>query len=141
MNLIKDIREELISANDSNKAIRKFALVILLLLAYFIFRSFHLGFIKTASFLGGASLVLLIGLIFPRLLRNVYRAWLVIGFLLGWFVSRVILFCIFFFVLTPFGFLGRLFNKKFLDLNFREQKQSYWIPKTQSDAKDFTKLF
>jgi riboflavin transporter FmnP len=141
MNLIKDIREELNSANESDKAIRKFALIILLLLGYFIFQSVHLGLSKTAAFLGGASLVLILGMIFPHLLQNAYRTWLVIGFLLGWFVSRIILFCLFYFVLTPFGFLARVFNKKFLDTDFREQKQSYWIPKPQAETRDFTKLF
>lgn len=73
----------------------------------------------------GITLTIL-GLVVPHVLRSPYRFWMSVGAVLGWFTTRVILSAIFYLIITPLGLVARLFRKKFLELNFRTQRESYW---------------
>jgi hypothetical protein len=43
-----------------------------------------------------------------RALRLLYRGWLLIGTVLGWINTRILLFLVFFLLLTPLAFVRRL---------------------------------
>ena len=45
---------------------------------------------------------------------------------MGFFVSRVILFVLFYVVLTPMGLIARLLGKDILDQKIDKSKKSYW---------------
>jgi len=62
-----------------------------------------------AAFLGGA--LLLLAAAAPTLLAGPHRAWLAIAGILGRVNSAVFLFLTFFLVLTPLGFVLRLFGR------------------------------
>ena len=53
---------------------------------------------------------LIFGLISPNLLKLPYKAWMKLGYLLGWVNSRIILGIIFFVILLPIAILMRLFG-------------------------------
>jgi hypothetical protein len=55
---------------------------------------------------------LLIGpaLLVPQILKSVYQVWMVLGHVLGWINTRIILSLIFYAVFTPAGVLMRLFK-------------------------------
>ena len=53
---------------------------------------------------------LIFGLISPNLLKLPYKAWMKLGFLLGWVNSRIILGIIFFIILLPIAIVMRLFG-------------------------------
>ena len=46
--------------------------------------------------------------------------------ILGWFMTRLILMILFYFILTPIGLLGKLFGYNFLENNFNSSANSYW---------------
>ena len=81
------------------------------------------------------------GVFVPELLKEAYRVWMAAAFAIGWLVSRIILLILFYFVLTPVGFLARLFKKEFMDTDFRKKKESYWIPKSGDKKINYEKLF
>jgi hypothetical protein len=56
---------------------------------------------------------LLIGpaLVAPRVLKSVYQVWMILGHVLGWINTRIILSIIFYIVFTPAGVLMRLLKK------------------------------
>ena len=58
-----------------------------------------------------------------------FRAWMKVAEVLGWVMTRVILTVFFFALLTPYGFVARLFRKDPLDLSWKRRKPSYWIEK------------
>ena len=76
------------------------------------------------------SLVFLFfGLVLPALLKPIHKTWMAFSTFLGWFMTRVILSVLFFLVVTPIGFLARLCGKEFLDKKFKNNVNSYWIPR------------
>lgn len=77
--------------------------------------------IRLWSFL--ISLVFLIlGLLNSRVLYPLNKLWANFGILLGKFISPIIMFIIFFIVVTPTGLLMRLFKKNLLNLKKKNVK-------------------
>jgi hypothetical protein len=67
-----------------------------------------------------------INLAFPIALWPVYKAALFVAHYLGWFNTRLLLGIIFFFIITPLGFIFRLMGRDLLDRKFDKNTQSYW---------------
>ena len=116
---IKNIKTEVID-------LRKFGIIVgtvLLIIAGLLFwkekESFQL-------FLTIGIVLSVAGIAIPFILKPIYRVWMVLATILGWFMTHVILSLLFYAVLTPIGLIGRLFGKQFLDLKMDGSKQSYW---------------
>ncbi len=90
-----------------------------------------------------SAVFLLSGLLLPNLLRPIYKVWMLLALLLGWFTTRVILIVLFYAVVTPIGLLAKLFKKDFLNLKFGHNVDSYWIyrQKTKFTKEDYEKQF
>lgn len=58
----------------------------------------------------GAGLLIGPALVIPHILKSVYQVWMVLGHVLGWINTRIILSLIFYAVFTPAGVLMRLFK-------------------------------
>jgi carbamoyltransferase len=122
--------------------LRRFGLttgcVFLFLGAVFIFRHRFAGW-PLASV--GAFLVLL-AVVNPSLLRFCYEPWMRLAGFLGSISSHILLTLLFFLVLTPIGFLQRLFGKLPIDLRFKTNEATYWQKRTASSAPaDYEKQF
>ncbi len=63
---------------------------------------------------------LLIAFIKPYLLFYPYKLWMRLGFIFGWFNSRLILIAIYIFVLIPIAFIMRIFGYDPLRLKFEK---------------------
>jgi len=77
-----------------------------------------------------------LGILWPVSLRGLYQAWMGLALVLGWVVSRVLLTLLFYLTVTPIGILCRIRGKDFLDLKFKEGKDSYWILRKNISAKE-----
>jgi hypothetical protein len=80
-------------------------------------------------FAGLAATIGPLGLLWPRTIRPVYLAAVVLAFPIGWLVSRTVLAILFFGLFTPLGLLFRLRGRDVLDLRFRPNAPTYWAPK------------
>tara|TARA_Y100000588_G_C14125598_1_gene869253 strand:- start:776 stop:1177 length:402 start_codon:yes stop_codon:yes gene_type:complete len=66
---------------------------------------------------------------FPRLLKPLNILWMFIGYLLGRIISPIILGVIFYFLITPFGLVMRVFGRD--ELNLKDKpRTSYWDERT-----------
>jgi len=74
---------------------------------------------------GIAGLLILLGIIRPRILLPVYRGWMMIGRGLGWINNRLILGFMFYVVFTPMGILRRIFKGDFLHCNQQPEIDTY----------------
>ncbi len=86
---------------------------------------------------------ILCGLALPTLLKPLQKAWMTLAVIMGWFMTRVILSILFYFVFTPIGLIPRLLGKQFIDLRIDNSKESYWIyrkPK-EFNKSDYEKQF
>jgi len=74
-----------------------------------------------------ALLLSAVAVIAPGRLRPLNRLWMRFGMALHSVISPVILFILFFTVITPTAVLARLFGKDFLRLKFDKSAPTYWI--------------
>ena len=79
-------------------------------------------------------LFLLLGLIDSKILTPFNRLWFKFGIFLGKIISPLVMGIIFFFVVTPIGFIMRLLSKDILNLKYNNEN-SYWIKKTGPKSK------
>ena len=87
-------------------------------------------------------LLMALGQIFPRALKQVYLFWMTLAMALGFVVSNVLLILFFFLVITPIGLVARLAGKDFLRLKLDCPAETYWIPRDRKAAKsDYERQF
>ena len=79
-------------------------------------------------------LFLLLGIKNSNILTPFNIMWLKFGLLLGKIVSPIIMGAVFFLVVTPTGFIMRLFKKDLLNLKYNNFK-SYWLNKKGPKSK------
>ena len=82
---------------------------------------------------------IILGLTFPRSLYYPYRMWMLLGRILGWFNSKLILGLIFIFVLQPVAFIMRIFRYDPLKIRTNSSKSYREIRKTHKI--DLTSIF
>jgi len=82
----------------------------------------------------GVALVVL-GLVLPKALKQVYIVWMALALLLGLVISKVILTLLFVLVITPVGLTARCLGKDFLRLRLDRQATTYWLPRQGSPQK------
>lgn len=143
MSWINDIREELVQLDVSRKKLKQFAywvgIILLFLSLWYFIRHDNRDWTYVT---GGCSILLiLLGIIHADLLKGIYKIWMGIAFILGWFMSRILISVIFYMALTPISFLGRLFNKKWMDIDYSRKSNSYWIPRDKNKTVDYKKMY
>ena len=72
----------------------------------------------------------ILGIANSKILTPLNRIWFKFGLFLGKIISPIIMWIIFFLVVTPIGLIMRLFGKDVINLKFDSNK-SYWIEKTE----------
>jgi len=77
---------------------------------------------------------LVLGLLNSKILNPLNQIWFKFGVLLGRIISPLIMAIIFFFVVTPIGFIMRILGKDILNLRYNTKK-TYWIEKTGPKSK------
>ena len=143
MSLISDIKSEIKSLPVAKRDLRKFAILVggvFLILCVVIFLKGGSELLKWIFLVLGGSLFLS-GLVIPASLKKVYIIWMTLALILGWLMSRVIITILFFFVLTPLASIAKVVGKKFLDLDFRDNKSTYWISKEQGKKINYSKMY
>jgi hypothetical protein len=144
MTLIKDVQHDVRDLDFSGKSLRKFGYMVGMIatLIGMLLILIHGGAEWLKIFcLSFGGLLIVLGLMAPLRLRWVYLIWMTMAFVVGWFISRVILFILFYCIITSIGVIARLFRKEFLDIPFRDGKKSYWIEKKKRETPEYEKLY
>ena len=76
---------------------------------------------------------LILGLMNSNLLSPLNKVWFKFGIILGKIISPIILFLIFFLVMTPISIYLKLIKKDILKLK-KNNENTYWIPKEKSNS-------
>ena len=126
-----------ISANQapSQKELRTFGLI--LAAGFFaiamipaVFR--HIGPGRVWLLLSIASAMT--GLLSPNLLRSVYRWWMVLGNILGWVNTRILLSLIFYLVVTPVKLIMSVAGNDPMNRKFDPKADTYRVPRKPRDS-------
>lgn len=124
--------------DKSNKQLRQFGLVVAVGLTVVGGISWYRGHTTVPLVLwSAAALLLLFGLVYPRALAPVEKAWLKFGNVLAWVNTRIILTLLFALVVTPIGAVARLFRDP-LNRRFDGDTTTYWLPKKAAPARPET---
>ena len=132
------------TSRRSYRVEREFGLIVggvlILLSAWWLYRGKFAS--ATQIFFPVGSLLVLLGLIWPRSLVFPNRGWMALASVLSFISTRVILAIVFFLVLTPIGLIKRAMGWD--PLQRRAQKgESYWhpYPERQQDPRHFEKMY
>ena len=115
--------------------------ILVLLSVWWIYR----GKFPTATYviLPIGALLVLLGLLLPRVLYYPNRAWMALAEALSWVTTRIILGVVFFLIITPIGVVKRQLGWD--PLNRRKQRSggSYWRDYSvrQRDPRHYEKMY
>lgn len=90
-----------------------------------------------------AAPLLLFGLVYPKILAPLNKAWTKLGFLMFKIVNPIIMFFVYAITIVPIGLLMRLAGKDPMRLKLDKEAKSYWIerdpagPSPESMKKQF----
>lgn len=76
---------------------------------------------------------LLLGVFNSNILTPLNKIWMKFGLLLGSVISPMVMGVIFFGIITPTGFILRIFKKDILMLKINTNNHTYWIRKDNSN--------
>ena len=137
------IRDDVKQLKTGTRELRNFGLVVggvsgaLGVLLWFRHRLAGPYFLTIGGFL------IVFGFVAPRVLKQIYTAWMTLAIVLGFVVSNVILILLFFLAITPIGLTARLFKRDFLRLRLERRAPTYWIPRERqlSAPADYERQF
>ena len=137
------IAEEIKQIKSTPAELRKFGLTIGGLLTLIGIIMFILHAKNKLIFSGFGFLFMFLGLTLPKALKWIYKLWMGLSVVLGFFSTRIILSLLFYFVLTPINFLHKFTGKNFLDLKIEKLAASYWRKRPQGtfDKSRYEKQF
>ena len=135
--------EEIKNIKSEKSDLRKFGItigVILLIIAGFLFWKEKESY---QIFLTVGTILFVLGILVPAVLKPIYWIWMIFATILGWMMTRVILSLLFYIIITPIGLIPRFFGKQFLELKWDKSKESYWNYRTIKHLKmeDYEKQF
>ena len=135
--------EEIKNIKSKKSDIRKFGItisIILMIIAGFLFWKEKESY---QIFLTVGTILFVLGILVPAVLKPIYWIWMIFATILGWMMTRVILSLLFYIIITPIGLIPRFFGKQFLELKWDKSKESYWNYRTIKHLKmeDYEKQF
>lgn len=141
MSFLTEIADEVRALSPGKKDLRNLGLVFLVALAIIGGIVLWKGGPSGLYWIGAGLAFGLWGLVWPAGLKPVYRVWMTLAVILGYFMSRVLLSIIFYLVVTPIGLIMRLIGKDLLDLRMKD-RDSYWhVRDDEDDPKRTEKMY
>ncbi len=133
MSIIQEIKDE-IQAAYREPSSRDLTILALLFLGFPGIVGLYLVYWKGAAsgytWIAVGVILALLRLI-PPVFRLVYRGWIGISIIIGYFISRAILTLIFFLIITPTGLIFRIIGKDPMERKIDPARESYWQKREQ----------
>jgi len=118
--------EEIKNIKSNKSDLQKFGItigVILLIISGFLYWKGNESF---QLFLIIGTILFVLGITIPDVLKPIYWVWMIFATILGWIMTRLILSLLFYVIITPIGLIPRLFGKQFLELKWNKTDSTYW---------------
>jgi hypothetical protein len=125
--------------------LRKFGITMTIMLVLFSGIAVWKGNWTVAYFIWTlAGLIFLLpAVLFPTVLRPVFRVWMKLAFVLGWINQRVILALVFYLVFTPISLFQKIIGRDPMERRPEPDKPSYWVDRSgeEYNPKHFERQF
>jgi FtsH-binding integral membrane protein len=143
MRWIDEIRKDIASIQSSPKDLKKFGLmvggVLLLISGLAMWKQWWAPYLISIIGMCGVVLVF-VGALRPLSLKVIHHYWMGFALIMGNIVSRIILFVLFYFILTPLAGAAKVFDKRFF-LSYKEKKRSsYWIDRENKKVINYERM-
>lgn len=143
MSWIKEVRHDISTIQSTPDDLKKFGLTIggfLIFLSVLAFWKMWWGTdaIFIVSSLG--TFLVISGMFFSQLLPIIHRWWMSFAIILGSVVSRIILFVVFYSIVSVVSLAARLFGKNFYIAHNDQHRKSYWIQRDQSKNINYERM-
>ena len=110
---------------------RDFGLLISAVILFFFIRSYYLHSIINYYLIGAFFFFITVAILRPRWLSVFSILWFYFGILLSKIVSPLILFIIFYFLITPVALIFKNLKKDLLKTNFLRNQSSNWVDRNE----------
>jgi hypothetical protein len=110
---------------------KKFGILFFFVFVIIAFYPFLTGAKIRFFFFIPALVFLTLAFLKPSLLKPLNSAWVKIGEILGRVIAPIVMFLLFFIIVTPIGLLVRFFGKDLLKIKFTKDG-SYWIKREKN---------
>ena len=110
---------------------KKFGILFFFVFAIIAFYPFLTGAQINFFFFIPALVFLTLAFLNPSLLKPLNSAWIKLGEILGRVIAPIVMFLLFFIIVTPIGLLVRFFGKDLLKIKFTKDG-SYWIKREKN---------
>jgi len=114
--------------NSSNKSFGILFFIVFLIIG--LWPLYHSNPIRLWSVIV-AVIFLILGLLNSKILSPFNKVWVKFGELLGKIIAPIIMFIVFFVILTPLSLVVRIFKKDLLKVEYSKEK-SYWIKREKN---------
>lgn len=132
MGVIEEIKQEInaVEIDPTPRDLWILAIVFLVILSAIGAYSLFISGKWTGKIWIGAGVILFALRFIPPVFRLIYRMWIRLAVILGYFVSRILLTLVFIFVVTPTGLIRRMMGKDPMERKLDPDAKTYWSPKT-----------
>jgi len=137
MKLIKEVLADLQAMDQSPDNMRKFGLVSAMILAaaggLVLFKNRAAAEMFTSGvwiFWGIAGALFVMSICIPKFLKPINSVMVVVALIIGWFVTRIVLIFMFYFVFFPVGLMLKMAGKDSLRRKIDKEAESYWIDRS-----------
>jgi len=120
------LKKEFKNIKETKEDLRKFGLTVGIVLAAIGTLLFYFEKSSAIYFTIIGGLLILLGILLPQLLKPINKVWMGLAIVFGFIMTRVILTTLFYLVITPIGFLAKIFGKKFILLKYDKSAKTYW---------------
>lgn len=124
--MLREIKKELSGLKITDKTMRNFGLLFCVLFGVWGAAMYWKGNPRWLWPAAASGAFFFIGMLLPMKLKTPYIIWMSFAFVLGWFMTRVILSLVFFAIITPMGVLLRIWGKDLLDTKFQKDGATHW---------------
>ena len=131
------LTEEIKNIKSDEREYRKFGITVGIVLVIIALLLWYYDKLSYQYFSAAGGLLIIFGIVFPKVLAPLQKAWMILAVILGFFMSRVILTILFYLVVTPIGLIAKLAGKDFLDMKIDRNRKSYWHIR---DEKEYSKI-
>jgi hypothetical protein len=143
MSWIDEVRHDISTIQSTSNDLKKFGLTIGSVFLLLCVVAFWKGWWNTPVLLIVVSFgifLVISGKFFSQLLRVIHRWWMSFAIILGSVVSRIILFIVFFTIVSFISIAARIFGKKFYINHKDHRRSSYWIGRDQSKHINYERM-
>lgn len=143
MNWIDEIRQDISKIQSLPRDLKKFGITIggfiLVLCCAGFFKGWWNG--TTLFFVALFGMIFILsGIFYPRRLRTIHLWWMSFAIILGSMVSRIILFIVFFTIVSLISLAAKIFGKKFSLLYKDQRRSSFWIQRDQNKNINYERM-